>query len=150
MCIFVQYNVDFQYEMTVNKDETPVFLIQFHLKLLTQRGRTPSNCTQQNQKNDLLQLFCLAIVQAKCFHQWSYIKGKLNDVFKEYMQELALLCHTKKKPESIKRKFEMDKRCMVYKESKPALLFLDKFSAHLTQKVKEMFDRHNTTIVDIL
>ena len=38
---------------------------------------------------------------------------------------------------------------IVYTKKEPSLLFLDSFSAHLTDKVKDAFKRYNTTIVVI-
>ena len=38
---------------------------------------------------------------------------------------------------------------IVYTEKEPSLLFLDSFSAHLTDKVKDTFKRYNTTIIVI-
>ena len=36
-----------------------------------------------------------------------------------------------------------------YTKNRPSLLFLDAFSAHLTDKVKDAFQKHNTTVVVI-
>ena len=36
-----------------------------------------------------------------------------------------------------------------YTKNKPSLLFLDSFSAHLTDKVKDAFKKFNTTVVVI-
>ena len=38
---------------------------------------------------------------------------------------------------------------VVYTKEEPSLLFLDNFSAHLMDKVKDVFKRYNTIIVII-
>ncbi len=123
----------------------PYFLIQFQPRQLTKRGKNPSKCVQPNRRTTT------DTSTGKMLPPMIIFKGTTNHCIQGIRGSNGILI-------SYQKKAWLDENEILkwirniwiqHTNKQTSLLFLDSFSAHLTDRVKEGFKQCNATIVVI-
>ena len=144
-------NGDFPLEFVCNMDETPVFLDLVPNRVVDKRGKKTINVrTTASEKNRVTTTLCCT-ASGKMLPPFVVFKGKTKRSIKKVSVPYGVVCTTQAKG-------WMDEERMIewiqkvwgpYVKGNRALLSLDTFSGHLTNRVKDSFHKCGTTLLVI-
>ena len=141
----VRTNGDYPYELIANMDEMPVFLDLVPNRTVDRKGKKSIRVRTTNSEKRHIQLL-FAVLQAESFYL-------LLSFLKEKLPEHSGVTVPSGVVATMQQKAWMDEQRMLawtsdvwrpYVSGRPALLILDKFSAHFTDRVQEAFRQLNT------
>ena len=147
----IRENGDFLYHLICNMDEPPVYMDMVPSKTVDVRGKkTIKVRTTKSEKNRLTAVLSCSAV-GNMLPPMLIFKGTTSRSIRGVQGSEGTLV-------SYQKKAWMDEKLMLkwisdiwvkYTKRRPSLLFLDTFSAHLTDKVKDAFQNSNTTVLVI-
>ena len=148
---FVRQNGDFPYHRIANMDETPVFFDTVPSKTVDTRGKKSIKVRTTGSEKRRITAVLSCTSTGKMLPPMIIFKGTTTRCTRGISSSNGTVVSYQKKAwvdEHEMMKWITD-IWIVYTKKEPSLLFLDSFSAHLTDKVKDTFKRYNTTIVVI-
>ena len=144
-------NSDYPLHYICNMDETPVYLDLLPSKVVDKKGKKSIRVrTTASEKNRITTVLCCT-ASGKLLPPLVIFKGKTLRPLKKVQVPDGVYCCTQAKAwMDEKRMIDwIDKVWSPHVAGKPALLSIDTFSAHFTDKVKEAFAKCNTKLLTI-
>lgn len=147
----IMTNSDYPLDYICNMDETPVFLDLLPSKVVDVKGKKTIRVrTTASEKNRITAVLCIT-ASGKLLPPFVIFKGKTLRPLKKVGVPDGVFCCTQVKAwmDETKMIEWINKVWSPYVSGKPALLSLDTFSAHFTDKVKDAFAKCNTKLLTI-
>ena len=146
---YVRENGDFSYQLIANMDETPVYFDLVPSKTVDMRGKKliRVRTTKSEKKHITAVLSCAAT--GDMLPPMIIFKGKTTRAIHGVRSKGGAVITYQQKAwmdEDIMKPW-ITKVWIVYTKKRPSLLILDSFSAHITERIKSMFGRFNTTVI---
>ena len=147
----IHKNSDYPFEYICNMDETPVYLDLVPNKVVDKKGKKSIRVrTTSSEKNRITATLCCTAA-GKFLPAFVVFKGKTQRPLKKVKIPSGVVTTTQVKGwmDEVRMLEWIKKVWSPYISGKPALLALDTFSGHLTDKVRNAFSKCNTKLLVI-
>ena len=145
---YIRINGDFDYDLIANMDETPVYFDMVPSRTVDRKG-IKVRTTKSEKRRITAVLACSST--GKMLPPMLIFKGTTSRSVRNVTgSEGTVVSYQSKAWVDEKQMLKwITDIWMKYTRKRPSLLFLDSFSAHLTDEVKDKFKTYNTTVVVI-
>ena len=142
---FIRQNGDFSYDYIGNMDETPVFMDMLPTKTFDVKGKKSIKVRTTKSEKCRITAVLSCVATGIMLPPMVIFKGTTPRSIRGVTSKDALISYQKKAWVDEAQMLKWIKEVWVkHTKKNPSLLFLDSFSAHVTDAVKEAFKQSNT------